>query len=141
MECVLCRAQLETPVLKTSEYWRVALNRNQNQLGKTIIVLRRHLEEVPLLSPEEWRDLHAEVRWTTERLSSAFNPDHFNYSFLQNQDRHVHLHVIPRYLGTREIGGTHFTDPDFPARYLEPSSNERIVRGDVLAAIVRAFDE
>ena len=33
----------------------------------------------------------------TERLRRAFAPDHFNYAFLQNQNRHVHLHVIPRY--------------------------------------------
>jgi diadenosine tetraphosphate (Ap4A) HIT family hydrolase len=37
------------------------------------------------------------VQRTTERLRRAFAPDHFNYAFLQNQDRHVHQHVIPRY--------------------------------------------
>jgi diadenosine tetraphosphate (Ap4A) HIT family hydrolase len=137
--CVLCRPRLETPIVRTSTFWRVALNRNQNQLGKAIIVLRRHLEEVALLSPEEWDALHAEVRWTTERLRRAFSPDHFNYSFLQNQDRHVHLHVIPRYIGTREVAGVEFSDRDYPDRYLEPPADERIVGADVLAAIASAF--
>jgi hypothetical protein len=44
----------------------------------------------------EWLELHTQVQ-PTEQLSSAFAPDHFNYAFLQNHDRHVHLHVIPRY--------------------------------------------
>jgi diadenosine tetraphosphate (Ap4A) HIT family hydrolase len=138
--CVLCRPRLETPIVRTSTFWRIALNRNQNQLGKTIIVLRRHLEEVALLSPDEWSELHAEVRWTTERLRDAYAPDHFNYSFLQNQDRHVHLHVIPRYVGTRQVGGIEFSDTGYPARYLEPSADEMIVGGNVLAVIASAFD-
>jgi diadenosine tetraphosphate (Ap4A) HIT family hydrolase len=137
--CVLCRLQLETPILRASHSWRVALNRNQSQLGKSIIVLRRHAEDVVLLSPDEWSELHAEIAWVTERLRDAFSPDHFNYSFLQNQDRHVHLHVIPRYIGTREIAGTEFSDPDYPARYLEPAADEKIVDRSVLAAIAAAF--
>lgn len=140
-ECVLCRAELATPIVRRSRFWRVALNRNQNQLGKTIIVLGRHLEEVALLSVDEWSELHTEVCWTTEHLRSAFTPDHFNYSFLQNRDRHVHLHVIPRYVGTRRIAGVEFSDPDYPARYFEPAADERIVGRDVLEAIARAFDE
>jgi diadenosine tetraphosphate (Ap4A) HIT family hydrolase len=138
-ECVLCRPRLATPIVRTSEFWRVALNRNQSQLGKVIIVLRRHLEEVALLSADEWTDLHAELRWTTEHLRTAFSPDHFNYSFLQNKDRHVHLHVIPRYVGRREISGLEFSDPEYPARYLEPAANERVVGGEVLSAIASAF--
>jgi diadenosine tetraphosphate (Ap4A) HIT family hydrolase len=137
--CVLCRPQLETPILRASRFWRVALNRNQSQLGKSIIVLRRHAEDVVLLSPEEWSELQAEIEWVTERLRDAFSPDHFNYSFLQNQDRHVHLHVIPRYLGTRQVAGAEFSDPDYPDRYLEPAADERIVDRGVLTAIAAAF--
>jgi diadenosine tetraphosphate (Ap4A) HIT family hydrolase len=140
-ECVLCRVRLETPVVRESEFWRIALNRNQNLLGKAILVLHRHIEDVTLLSPEEWMDLHAEVRWTTDRLRRAFSPDHFNYAFLQNVDRHVHLHVIPRYVGSREVVGVPFSDPDYPARHLETTRDERVVGQDVLAAVARAFDE
>jgi diadenosine tetraphosphate (Ap4A) HIT family hydrolase len=139
--CALCRPRLETPILRESELWRIALNRNQNLLGKAIVVLRRHIEDVTRLSPEEWMELHAEVGWTTGHLRRAFSPDHFNHSFLQNVDRHVHLHVIPRYVGTREVAGVTFSDPDYPARYLVPSEDENIVGADVLAAIARAFDE
>jgi hypothetical protein len=47
------------------------------------------------VSAAEWLELHTQVQRTSERLRRAFAPDHFNYAFLQNQDRHVHLHVIP----------------------------------------------
>src|SRR5919201_1953060 len=116
-ECDLCRAALETPVLRESPLWRTALNRNQNLLGKTIVVLRRHEEAVAALSSEEWSELQRELAWVTERLRHAFAPDHFNYAFLQNEDRHVHLHVIPRYAGSRVAGGLVFEDAAYPDHY------------------------
>ena len=69
-----------------------------------------------------------------ERLRSAFAPDQFNYAFLQNQDRHVHLHVIPRYAAPREVSGVVFDDPDYPDHYAVPG-RERRVSAAVLAAI------
>src|SRR5207249_3588403 len=92
-------------------------NVNQNLLGKCMLVLRRHLERVPELTLPEWIELHAELRRAYEALVAAFQPDHFNYAFMQNQDRHVHCHVIPRYAGTRSFAGMEFTDPDYPGHY------------------------
>src|SRR5437762_13631872 len=127
MHCALCAPELETPVLRDSRYWRTALNRNQNLLGKTIVVLRRHEEAVAALSEDEWAELYGELAWVTERLRLAFAPDHFNYAFLQNEDRHAHLHVIPRYAGAREIDGFVFEDSAYPDHY-QPGEERRLER-------------
>jgi diadenosine tetraphosphate (Ap4A) HIT family hydrolase len=111
------------------------VNRNQNLLGKLCIVLSRHEESVMKLTPEEWADLHGEMQWAVERLTAAFHPDHFNYVFLQNQDRHVHLHVIPRYRTMRQFEGVRFTDPDFGAHY---SVDRREIVGVGFAAAMSA---
>jgi uncharacterized protein (DUF433 family) len=74
--CPLC-TQL-SPVLTDSLHWRLALNRNQNLLGKSMLVLRRHLETVPDLTPAEWTDLHTQLRAATALLTRAFSPDHYN---------------------------------------------------------------
>jgi diadenosine tetraphosphate (Ap4A) HIT family hydrolase len=132
--CALCRPELETPIVRQTDLWRTALNRNQNLLGKLIIVLRRHLEDVAGLTGDEWVDLHDGVAWTTAHLRRAFSPDHFNYAFLHNQDRHVHLHVIPRYAGNRTVGGATFSDPDYPAHYRVPG-DQRIVDRELLEQI------
>jgi len=118
--CPLCDPHLG-PVLAESAGWRLVLNRNQNLLGKCFLVLRRHLEAVPELSPAEWAGLHRELARTTAALTLAFQPDHFNYAFLQNQDRHIHLHLIPRYAGARRFAGMLFTDPDYPGHYAVPA--------------------
>jgi diadenosine tetraphosphate (Ap4A) HIT family hydrolase len=139
LACALCKPELETPVLRESRHWRTALNRNQNLLGKTIVVLRRHEEAVAALSADEWSELRGELAWVTERLRLAFAPDHFNYAFLQNQDRHVHLHVIPRYAGDREVDGAVFEDAAYPDHYR--LGEERRLDGRGIEAIRRALAE
>jgi diadenosine tetraphosphate (Ap4A) HIT family hydrolase len=127
-------------VLWQSESWIVALNRNQNLLGKTMIVLRRRLERVAELTLDEWADLQAQLVEVTRRLDAAFSPDHYNYAFLQNFDRQVHLHVIPRYAASRELAGSRFDDPDYPDHYSVPmperflSAEERIAIRAALGA-------
>ncbi len=118
--CSLCASELG-PILAESDHWRLVLNRNQNLLGKCFLVLNRHLEVVTELTPTEWMELHQQMQRVTRLLTVAFQPDHFNYAFLQNQDRHVHLHVIPRYAGPRVFAGTTFVDPDYPSHYAVPA--------------------
>ena len=124
-------------MVRQSRHWRTAINRNQNLLGKLIVVLLRHEEAVSDLSRSEWAELREEVRWATRRLATAYAPDHFNYAFLQNQDRHVHLHVIPRYMSPRSVAGIEFTDPDWPDHY-RPET-EYIAPQELLDAIAEAF--
>jgi diadenosine tetraphosphate (Ap4A) HIT family hydrolase len=131
--CSLC-GPLATPILRDARFWRTALNRNQNLLGKLIVVLRRHEELVASLSPEEWAELQDQLIWASDRLRAAFAPDHFNYAFLQNEDRHVHLHVIPRYASPRHVAGREFVDPDYPDHYRVPAPENRVGR-DVLEAV------
>jgi diadenosine tetraphosphate (Ap4A) HIT family hydrolase len=138
-DCFMCRAEFETPVIRESAFWRTFINRNQNLLGKTVIALKRHEEDVPLLREDEWRDLRTEVRWAVERIRAAFAPDHFNYSFLMNMDHHAHLHVIPRYIGSREVAGVVFTDADYPSAYQLAPTPSQISSSSVISAVHAAL--
>ncbi|HLZ68377.1 MAG TPA: HIT family protein [Dehalococcoidia bacterium] len=115
-ECPLCAVALG-PVVAEGRHWRLILNHNLDLLGKCFLTLRRHIESITLVSAEEWTDLRGLVIEATRALELAFAPDHFNYAFLQNQDRHVHLHVMPRYASIRTFGGAVFYDDTFPAHY------------------------
>ncbi|MBD0329888.1 MAG: HIT family protein [Thermoleophilia bacterium] len=134
-DCFACRTEFATPVLHESTRWRTVVNRNQDLLGKTFIVLRRHEEEVARLTEGEWSELLAEVRWVTDRVRAAFEPDHFNYAFLMNVDRHVHLHVIPRYVESRTVAGVEFVDADYPSAYRVPPASTETAPPSVIAAV------
>lgn len=120
MACSLCDPSLG-PVITEGQYWRLVLNHNQNLLGKCFLAMRRHVEEIHNIAEDEWLELHREITAATNALALAFDPDHFNYAFLQNQDRHVHLHVIPRYASARMFAGRQFEDPDYPDHYAVPA--------------------
>jgi mutator protein MutT len=106
--CKLCN--LEKGVIYESIYWYVVLNRNQNHLGKTFLVLKRHLTDHWQMNDAEWMELRLIGARLKTVLGKLFQPDHFNYAFLQNQDSHVHLHIIPRYAEPRTFAGVRFFD-------------------------------
>jgi diadenosine tetraphosphate (Ap4A) HIT family hydrolase len=145
-DCVLCAHDL-SPILADSTAWLLVLNRNQNLVGKSMLVARRHIEAADELTAAEWDDLRVQLRRITAALRQIAQPDHFNNVFLQNQDRHVHLHVIPRYASPRRVAGLLADDPDYPDHYavpvpyrpLEPEQNEELV--DLLrAALLEVTD-
>ena len=113
--CVLC-GRLTYPVADGA-HWTIALNLNQNLLGKVMIVANRHVEQVTELDPNEWASLHAEVQRVERALDRIFAPDLYNFAFLMNMDRHVHMHVVPRYRDSREWHGESWTDPHFGSLY------------------------
>jgi diadenosine tetraphosphate (Ap4A) HIT family hydrolase len=118
--------RVSTPILREGAHWFLTPNLNQNFLGKCMIVLRRDEELVTNLSEDEWRELRELIVWLTERLRAAFAPDHFNYAFLQNMDRQVHLHVMPRYASAREFAGETFEDADWPDHYRVPGTVRQV---------------
>lgn len=116
VHCELCSPDL-SPVLGESAYWRIVLNRRQNLLGKVYLALNRHCEAVAEITPEEWSDLHDQIVRVTSLLKERFQPDHFNFLFLMNQDRHAHIHIVPRYAADRHFGGAQFCDTDWPGAF------------------------
>jgi diadenosine tetraphosphate (Ap4A) HIT family hydrolase len=137
-ECVLCQHDLR-PVVRQTKHWQTVVNHEQDILGKLFVALRRHEEDVADLTADEWADLRDEVRWATDRLRIAFEPDHFNYSFLMNAVAHVHLHVIPRYVGTRVLEGIVFSDSAYPHQYRQPRAPGDVVSADIIGAVAAAI--
>lgn len=138
-DCPLCNPDL-SPILWQGQHWQLVLNLNQNLIGRSFLSFTRHIEDVTRLSKEEWQELRTQLDLTTAVLRSSFSPDHFNYSFLQNQDRHVHMHIIPRYATIREFSGTTFVDPDYPAHFAVPSPVNKL-SPDVFAELAERIQK
>jgi diadenosine tetraphosphate (Ap4A) HIT family hydrolase len=95
------------------DHWSTVLNRDQRLLGKSMLVLNRHSEDVTGLTDHEWLSLRRDLAATKRALDQLLQPDHYNLLFLMNVDRHVHLHIWPRYRSRRTWQGMDYEDPDF----------------------------
>lgn len=123
-----------TTVLREGDAWRVVLNKNQDLLGKTMLVLRRESSDVLDVEPEEWAAFRDELRTVRAAVDQLFQPDRWNHAFLMNADAQVHCHVVPRYAAAREWDRLTFTDPHFgevfgrEQRILAPAQLQRLRR-------------
>lgn len=116
--CVFCDRQIvPTDYVCSWSFWQVIMNRNQDYLGKVMLVLVRHETDITSLTEAEQAEFWQLLTVVRGALSTLFQPDHFNYAFLMNGDRHVHFHVIPRYATDREFAGLIFTDGQLGEHY------------------------
>lgn len=122
-------------LIEAGKLWSLVLNRNQNLLGKCMVVLNREETDVTRLTEQEWSDLRWYLRRVTAALDSLFQPDTYNFAFLMNEDHWVHLHVVPRYEGPREWAGERFEDHHFGSLF---GTEQRVLGADALLRLSRA---
>ncbi|MEO7912796.1 MAG: HIT domain-containing protein [Roseiflexaceae bacterium] len=116
--------------------WHLVVNWSQNYLGKVMLVLRRHEIDVTSLRAAEQFELWALLGRVKSALIGSFQPDHFNYAFLMNQDAHVHMHIIPRYAAPRQFAGMTFDDSRLGDHY---ALDSRIVPIEIRQQIALAL--
>jgi diadenosine tetraphosphate (Ap4A) HIT family hydrolase len=138
-----CCFQDESLVYHRSEHWSAALAWDQRLLGRSIVYLHRHAETLDALAHEEREDMWRTLDLVHAGLRGATSPAHFNVLQLGNWERHLHLHVLPRYEQEVSYGGHTFRDeqwnnpPDmFSPHERLPHDLELSIR-DLLAASVR----
>jgi len=124
--------------IKEFDYWKVELHGNQCYLGRCIVILKRHLEDLFEISNEEKDEIFKIVRDLKNVLKESFNPDLTNYSSLGNETRHLHLHVIPRYEKPVKFAGMTFADKRW-GQNPSPYDKTFKVSDDVYVQLVQAI--
>lgn len=112
MNCSFCQEskEYEQYLIKRFKNWRVELWSNQCYLGRCVVILDRHVEDLFEISESEQQELFKIVPKLKTALSKSFNPDHFNYESLGNETRHLHLRITPRYKNPVEFEEETFVD-------------------------------
>lgn len=110
-KCWLCES--DEQLIKKFKFWKVIFNLNQYYLGKTFIALNSPKEDFLETSKEEREELFDIMKKLSTSLKKSFNPNLFNYAMLMNQERHLHVHVIPRYKEKRIFEGVIFRDKNW----------------------------
>lgn len=109
MECSFCKKDRKF-VIKKFEYWTFILHKNQAYLGRSLVILNRHTEDLFNITREEAKELFEIGKSARDAIFKIFKPDLVNYGALGNFVRHVHVHIIPRYAKSRLFEGKKFVD-------------------------------
>ncbi len=103
--------------IKKGEYWKIGLHPNQAYLGRSVVILNRHIEDYFDTTLSEQKELNNLAKTLRNVLKDTFGADHLNYASLGNEVRHVHWHIIPRYSKSVVFGGITFEDKRWGNNY------------------------
>lgn len=104
----------EENLLRMYNYWIVAVRTKQPTLGSCIAILKRHAESFADVRQEEMAEFLEIAKDLETVLKKTFNFWKINYLVLMLADSHFHLHVIPRYAGTKEFADKIWKDLAWP---------------------------
>ena len=111
-------------LLYEDEYWMLFLADEQDYVGRSIIVLKRHCGTLSELNEEEWMDLHKLIQKFEECVRLILGVELCNWSCLLNDfykeeapNPHLHIHCRPRLKKPVLIGGNTYADTEFGHHY------------------------
>ena len=102
MSCMYCdeqnpkRAELLIEVGKLP-HSTVFVLKNQNHVGRVVVALNGHRQEVFERTEEERNGYFADVARVAKAMSELFHPDKINYGIFGDGVPHVHMHIVPKY--------------------------------------------
>ena len=77
-----------------------------------IVTYKDHVSELVNISEEERNLFMADVCRAANALHRAFKPKKVNYGAYGDTGCHLHMHLVPKYEGGDEWGGTFTMNPD-----------------------------
>jgi len=128
-QCVLCRSlerasEKDSLVVHAGAHNFVVMNLYPYNAGHVMIAPRRHIGSLSEASPEELSDMMGLARRMEQVLGEAYTPDGINLGMNLGKAAgagvadHIHLHVVPRWVGDTNfmttVGGTRVI-PEDPA--------------------------
>ena len=82
------------------------LFREQSKYGRCIMTYKDHVGEMIDLSEEERNAFFKDVAAVSRAIHKVFHPDKVNYGAYGDTGHHLHFHIVPKYKGGEEWGGT-----------------------------------
>lgn len=91
---------------------KVYLFKEQSHKGRCIVASKFHVSELVDLSEAERNAFMADVCKVSNAIHKLFNPAKVNYGAYGDTGCHLHMHLVPKYEGGDEWGGTFTMNPD-----------------------------
>lgn len=123
--CEFCQGEFDKDVVKNYSHWQVQLFEDQYYLGRSLVKLKRHVEDLSDLRQEERNEFFEKVLPELEQaLDNLFSPDLYNQATLGNDCKHFHFHIVPRYSSPRTFEGEEFVDEAWRNHYALKSGKD-----------------
>lgn len=115
-ECWMCQDSKQ--LIREYEYWKIFIHPNQYYLGRMMIALKRHIEDLTEINSSERNELFDVLGNLRRAIITLFEANLFNYASLGNETRHLHIHFIPRYDHEVIFDGIKFKDENWNKNYV-----------------------
>ena len=119
-DCIFCKiikGEIPSYTIFEDEYFKVILDRFPSSLGHTLIITKKHYDNIYKLDSVISEKLYPLAVNIANKLKNSLNCDGIN--ILQNNEAaasqtvgHFHLHIIPRYENDNVSIDWHAKDPD-----------------------------
>lgn len=86
--------------------------KEQSKKGRVILAHNKHVSELIDLTDEERNEFFADVAAVSRAVHKVFHPDKVNYGAYGDTGCHLHFHIVPKYKGSDEWGGTFQMNPE-----------------------------
>lgn len=90
---------------------QLILFKEQSKRGRCIVAFKDHVSEMVDISEEDRNAFFADVTKAANAIHKAFNPDKLNYGAYGDTGCHLHMHLVPKYVGGDEWGSTFEMNP------------------------------
>lgn len=91
---------------------KLYLYRNQATKGRVIVAYNGHINEFHDLTPEQAASYAQDIRSAALAVSRAFSPAKVNLGMYNDNGKHLHCHVVPKYVGGVDFGTTFAMNPE-----------------------------
>jgi ATP adenylyltransferase len=129
-DCMYCaeNEHLQSLMLPVCEVdgFRLYLFRDQTYPGRCIVAFRDHKRKLSELTVGETADYFACIRRVAQMLDELFHPEQVNIAMFGDKVRHLHCHLVPKYVGGTDFGGMFQMSPA-PAKLLTQPEYEAII--------------
>jgi len=87
------------------------LFKEQSHLGRCVVAYKKHVNELFELTEADRNAFMADVCQAAKAIQTAFSPKKINYGAYSDKLQHLHFHIVPKYEGEFEFGGTFEMNP------------------------------
>ena len=138
MDCIFCSIKNaeDSTFIKDFGNWILRINPFQFLLGVCVLVHKDHKEGLTSLSEPEVIEAFSHLKAIELSLQRSFSPDWFNYLQTNNNVRHLHFHIVPRYKNPVKFLDEEFIDVSFNAM---PTETTRQLSEETMQRLIAAI--